>query len=160
MSLHWSLGLRGLFCSPAVLPGLSMHECGTAGSASSRTACRVRSTIRHLSGSGRIVRSPLCPGCLSPPLLPVWMNVSSLYPWLSDFCAVRFSVSSGCFFVFKLLLSFFWLCEEVQCVYLCLHLGWKLLELFFKSSILGHMDFDTILKRGSGVVTMYERHLM
>ena len=27
------------------------------------------------------------------------------------------------FFVFKLLLSFFWLCEEAQCVYLCLHLG-------------------------------------
>ena len=29
------------------------------------------------------------------------------------------------FFVFKLLLSFFWLCEEAQCVYLRLHLGWK-----------------------------------
>ena len=28
------------------------------------------------------------------------------------------------FFVFKLL-SFFWLCEEAQCVYLRLHLGWK-----------------------------------
>ena len=25
------------------------------------------------------------PSCLSPPLLPVWMNVSSLGPWLSDF---------------------------------------------------------------------------
>ena len=29
------------------------------------------------------------------------------------------------FFVFKLLLSFFWLCEEAQYVYLCLHLGHK-----------------------------------
>ncbi|KAF6119791.1 hypothetical protein HJG60_010197 [Phyllostomus discolor] len=29
------------------------------------------------------------------------------------------------FFVFKLLLSFFWLCEEAQCVYLHLHLGQK-----------------------------------
>ena len=29
------------------------------------------------------------------------------------------------FFVFKLLLSFFWLCEEAQCVYLRLHLGQK-----------------------------------
>ena len=29
------------------------------------------------------------------------------------------------FFVFKLLLSFFWLCKEAQCVYLCLHLGQK-----------------------------------
>ena len=50
----------------------------------------------------------------------------SLSPWLSDFHPVRFSVSSGCFFVFKLLLSFFWLCEEVQCVYLRLHLGRKI----------------------------------
>ena len=37
------------------------------------------------------------PHCLSPPLLPVWMNVSSLSPWLSDFHTVRFSGSSGCF---------------------------------------------------------------
>ena len=29
------------------------------------------------------------------------------------------------FFVFKLVLSFFWWCEEVQCVYLRLHLGQK-----------------------------------
>ena len=35
-------------------------------------------------------------------------------------------------FVFKLLLSFFWLCEEAQCVYLCLHLGQEL-EIVFKS---------------------------
>ena len=33
----------------------------------------------------------------SPPLLPVWTNVSSLSPWLLDFHEVRFSVSSGCF---------------------------------------------------------------
>ena len=37
------------------------------------------------------------PSCPSPPLLPVWMNVSSLTPWLSDFHTVRFSVHSGCF---------------------------------------------------------------
>ena len=37
------------------------------------------------------------PGCLSPPLLLVWMNVSSLFPWLSDFHTVWLSVSSGCF---------------------------------------------------------------
>ena len=28
---------------------------------------------------------PLCPSCPSPPLLLVWMNVSSLTPWLWDF---------------------------------------------------------------------------
>ena len=37
------------------------------------------------------------PGCPSPPLLPVWVSVSSLSPWLSDFHTVQFSVSSGCY---------------------------------------------------------------
>ena len=69
-----------LFHSPTFPPGLSVHECVPAGS----------SNCRH-------AMSPLCPGCPSPPLLPVWMNVSSLSPWLSDFHTVRFSVSSGCF---------------------------------------------------------------
>ena len=45
-------------------------------------------------------------GCPSPPLLPVWMNISSLSPWLSDFHTVQFSVSSGCFLFLNLLLSF------------------------------------------------------
>ena len=64
------------------------------------------------------------PGCLSLPLLLVWVNASSLTPWLSDFHTVQFSVSS-CFLFLNLLLSFFQLCEEAQCVYLCLHLGRK-----------------------------------
>ena len=39
-------------------------------------------------------------------------------------------------FVFKLLLSFFWLCEEAQCVYLCLHLGQKpTLNIFLKAEM-------------------------
>ena len=43
-------------------------------------------------------RSESCPpGCPSPPLLPVWMNVSSLSPWLWDFHTVQFYVSSSCF---------------------------------------------------------------
>ena len=46
-------------------------------------------------------------------------------PYSSIFCQFWL------FFVFKLLLSLFWLCEEAQCVYLCLHLGrkWKLVFL-------------------------------
>ena len=35
-------------------------------------------------------------------------------------------------FVFKLL-SFFWLCEEAQCVYLCLHLSQKPRGTFLES---------------------------
>ena len=62
------------------------------------------------------------PGCPSPPLLPVWTNLSSLSLWLLDSHIVRFC-QFRLFFVFKLL--FFWLCEEAQCVYLRLHLGWK-----------------------------------
>ena len=42
---------------------------------------------------------------------------------------VQFSVSSGCFLFLNLLLSFFSLCKEAQCVYLCLHLGWNSLLL-------------------------------
>ena len=84
------------------------------------------STAHHLSGSANhyLAASPLRPSYPSPPLLPIWVNVSSLTPWLSDFYTVRFSVSSGCFLFFNLL-SFFRLCEEAQCVYLCLHLGRK-----------------------------------
>ena len=44
-----------------------------------------------------VLPATLCPGYWSPPLLQVWMNVSSLSPWLLDFHVVQFSVSSGCF---------------------------------------------------------------
>ena len=40
-------------------------------------------------------------GCPSPPLLPVWMSVSSLTPWLLDFHVVQFSGSFHCSFVLK-----------------------------------------------------------
>ena len=101
--LCWSPGLCGLLHSPAVPSGFCMHECGAAGSSSCCTARPIHSTIRCLSGSTSrcIAASSVCPGCPSPPLLLVWMNVSSLTPWLLDFCAVRFSVSSGCFLFFN-----------------------------------------------------------
>ena len=47
-------------------------------------------------------------------------------PYSSIFCQF------WSFLVFKLLLSFFWLCEEAQCVYLCFHLGRKSSSQFFK----------------------------
>ena len=67
----------------------------------------------------------------SPPQLPISAPPTGLdecffftslvvgLPYSSIFCQFWL------FFVFKLLLSFFWLCKEVQCVYLHLHLGWK-----------------------------------
>ena len=73
----------------------------------------------------------------SPSLLPVSAPPTGLnecfffislvvgLPYSSIFCQFWL------FFVFKLLLSFFWLCEEAHCVYLCLHLGWKLINVSF-----------------------------
>ena len=79
ISLHWNPGLHSLSQS-----GLSTPKCGTTWSSS-----------HCLAGC------PLHPSCPSPPLLPVWMNVSSLTPWLSDFHTVQFSGSSDCFFILK-----------------------------------------------------------
>ena len=101
----WSPGLCGLLHSPSAPPSLFALEHGTAGSTS---RCPVRSascplpTLLH-NMPPCWVRQPSPyhksspPGCPSLPLLPVWMNVSSLSPWLLDLHTVRFSVSSSCF---------------------------------------------------------------
>ena len=60
--------------------GLSVRECGAAGTASAGTACPVRPSLCQ-SPSHHSHRSPLLPGCPSPPLLLVWMNVYFLSPW-------------------------------------------------------------------------------
>ena len=83
-----NVGLQGL--PPTTLWGLLA------------AAWPAHSTIRHLAGSSShsLAMSPLRPGCLSSlPLLLVWMNVSSLSPWSSDFHIVRFSVSSRFLFL-------------------------------------------------------------
>ena len=84
--------------------GLSVRECRAAGSASGQTACPFCPTL-HQSGSRHGHASPLRPGCLSPPLVLVWMNVYFLSPWCRTSCRWIFCQ--------------FWLCEEAQCVYLC-----------------------------------------
>ena len=63
ISLCWNPGLCSLSCSPVVPPSLSTCKCGTTCS------------VIHL-----LAVSPLHPGCQFLPLLPVWMNVSSLTP--------------------------------------------------------------------------------
>ena len=57
-----------------------LRECGAAGAASGQTACPVCPTLCQ-SWSRHVHTSPLRPGCPSPPLLPVWMNVYFLFPW-------------------------------------------------------------------------------
>ena len=79
--------------------GLSVCECGTAGSASGQTACPVPPTLLQC-WSRQGYASPLHPG--PPPSIPVSAPPTSLdecflFIYLvSDFLAVRFSVGSGC----------------------------------------------------------------
>ena len=110
-----SPGLQSLFRSPFIPPGLSALKCGTAGS-----------TSHHLLGSTshHLAMSPLRPAShLTPPTsLDECVFFNSLVvglPYSSIFCQFWLVC------VFKLLLSFFWLCEEAQYVYLHLHLGRK-----------------------------------
>ena len=129
--------MRGLSHSPVGPPSLSACECGIIFSVSHCLA----QFASHCLSPWALQPPPCCasshPSCLCPPLLLVWMNVSSLTPWLLDFHIVRFSGNSGYFLFLNLLLFFFWLCEEVKCFYLCLHLVWKSGKLsFLHSSII------------------------
>ena len=80
---------------PATLPapfssplGLSVRECGTAGSASGQTACPVCPTLRQ-SGSRHSHVSPLCPVPVSAP--PTGLDECLFFISLvSDFLAVDF----------------------------------------------------------------------
>ena len=74
--------------------GLSVRHCRAAGSASGQTACPVRPTLCQ-SWSHHSHESPLRPSaCLHPSYRSGCMF---LFIYLvSDFLAVRFSVSSGC----------------------------------------------------------------
>ena len=74
---------------------LSVSECGAEGSDSGQTACPVCPTLAPVSVPPQ-PRKSSPPRCPSPPLLPVWMNVYFFISLVSDFLAIRFSVSSGC----------------------------------------------------------------
>ena len=60
------------------------------------------------------VSLPLCPCSTSLPLLPVWMNVASLNPWLLDFHTVLFSDCSGCYLLGNLVVICFCGCMKRQ----------------------------------------------
>ena len=69
-----------------------------------------------------------------PPAAHLWPSYQSGWMLLLYLLGVGLPYSSifcqfWLFFVLKLFLSFFCLCEEAQCVYLHLHLGWK--SIFF-----------------------------
>ena len=91
---HWSPGLSSMFCSQVLLPDISACKCGTAPS----TSCHPPWSSRYQLASG-----PLCPGCLSQPILPACMNVFSLILWLSYFHTIQFS-GSPCWLLFFFLI--------------------------------------------------------
>ena len=120
-----ALGCIVCFAPPPFLPVYLCTNVGPQGLPAAAWPAPLHNPIPHW------VRQPR--PCLesSPPLLPV-----SAPPTSVDECFFFISLVVGLlyssifcqfwlFFVFKLLLSFFWLCEEAQCVCLCLHLGQK-----------------------------------
>ena len=74
--------------------GLSVCECGAAGSASGQTACPVHPTLRQSrpAMATRVLSAPV-PVSAPPTGLDECLFFISL---VSDFLALRFSVSSGC----------------------------------------------------------------
>ena len=118
---------------PSCSSGLSAHECGTA---HSTNCCLAGSTSCSLA-----CPAPQCAISLAPPVIASPGVISAQLPVSSpptslDECVFFNSLVVGlpyslmfCQFwlccVFTLLLSFFWWCEEAQCVYLRLHLGQK-----------------------------------
>ena len=92
-------------CFEALFPGAGTLGCQVCHPAHQLLPPRPAAALPTLlhNPPPRWVRQPLpccesfLPRCPSLPLLPAWMNVSSLTPWLSDFHTVRFSVSSCCF---------------------------------------------------------------
>ena len=98
------------------------------------------STIHHLTGSISCLLALSSPPVAALPRVfsNCWLPISAP-PTSLDECVffnslvVELPYSSifcqfWLFLAFKLLWSFFWLCEEAQCVYLCLHLGQKLIK--------------------------------
>ena len=80
--------------APRRLSGLSVRECGAAGSASGQTACPVRPTLRQSrSLPWPQESSPRLPVSAPPTGLDECLFFISL---VLDFLAVQFSVSSGC----------------------------------------------------------------
>ena len=93
-------------------------------------SCSGLSTHRCEAASYRLAKCPLGPSCPCLPLLPVWMSVSSLIPWLLHFHTVKFSSSSGYFFVSVVVLR---LVVRGGKMYLCMPPSWpEVLGVFSK----------------------------
>ena len=121
-----TLGCAGWFAPP---PFLLVYLCANVGPQGLLAAAWP--AVFHNLPPRWVCQPPPCRGS-SPPWLPI-----STSPTCLDECFFFISLVVGLpyssifwqfwlFSVLKLLLSFFWLCKEAQCVYLHLHLFQKL----------------------------------
>ena len=123
ISPHWSPGLPGLFAPPLFLLVYLCSNVGPQGLLAAAWPAPFHSPPPCCKSSGPWLSVSAPPTGLDECFFFISLVVG--LPYSSIFCQFWLC------FVFKLL-SFFWLCEEAQCVYLRLHLGRKpLLILFF-----------------------------
>ena len=101
-SLRWSPGLCGLLHSPAIPPGLSMRECGAAGSASHHFVGYATCSLACPIQQSATLLGP--PAAALPQVLSTWLPVSASPTSLDEYfffislvVGLQFSVSSGCF---------------------------------------------------------------
>ena len=87
-------------CFPALEPWIAQSV--------SLPSCSSQLIYMQLSHCPVLQPLPCCES--SPSLLLVWMSVSSLTPWLSNFHTVQFSGSSG-YFVFKFVVVLIWVVQ-------------------------------------------------
>ena len=105
-----------------------------AWSVAESTSCCLTASCSFAHPAPQSATSLRLPAAALPRVLSTWLPVSAPPTGLDEYFFFislvvglpysSFSCQFWLFFVFKLL-SFFWLCKEAQCVYLCLHLGWK-----------------------------------
>ena len=114
-SPHWNSGL--LHLSPGPPAAASLASCSFAHSApqSATSLGPPAATLLQVLSAQLPISAP--PTSLDDCFFFISLVVG--LPYSLIFCQFWL------FFVFKLLLSFFWLCKEAQCIYLHLHLGWS-----------------------------------
>ena len=82
----------GIPCFRGITPDINPPHVGVA------------PPVPHLQTSQRLSASQHL--SVSPTLLPVWMNVASLIPWLSNFHIARFSDNSGWYLLYSWVVIF------------------------------------------------------
>ena len=131
------------------------QELWVARSVAGSTSCCLTASCSFAHPAPQSATSLRAPAAALPHVLSTQLPVSAPPTGLDEYfffisLVVGFPYSSifcqfWLFFVFKLLLSFFWLCEEAQCVYLCLHLGQK-------SEVLIEHPYNRVLNSASSRV--------